>query len=102
MTMGLMSPLLQMMMSESQTNATNSKTVNSMGVGVSSEAQRRSSGNKFKAVRERLAKELATRKKAKKTKGKRGSIADIVDLPNPVQLPAPVPDEDLGLSTTVG
>jgi len=39
MTMGLMSPLLQMMMSESQTNATNSKTVNSMGVGVSSEAQ---------------------------------------------------------------
>jgi len=79
--MGLMSPLMQLfMMSESQNNATNaSRPVNSLGIGESSTAQRKSIGNSKMSKREKITR-FAARQAAKNRmkKGKKRGFGNII------------------------
>ena len=96
--MGLDSPLVRMMLSDAQANATNSGAVGSMGIGYGASRQSKSVGaakNIVEKKRQKLLEYVAKKKKKDKDKSKRTTNEPVVQLPEP-------PDEkELGIATGI-
>ncbi len=95
-------PLLRYLLSRAQKKANGEGTMNTMGSGVASVAQRNASGNKFMALAERQARRTA------KSKGTATALANIgkgkkkKKATPPVQLPETPPEEELGIESNLG